>query len=66
MSYDKCVASVGSTLKKRGFEKHEEMAVSMCIMWADGNGIERAFGRTLDESEKRRTFALSLDRKSVV
>jgi len=60
MSYDKCVASVGSTLKKRGFEKHEEMAVNMCIMWADGNGIEREFGRTLNENEKRRTFALSL------
>jgi len=62
MSYDKCVASVSSTLKKRGFENHEETAANMCIMWADGHGVERAFGRTLDESEKRRTFALSLEK----
>jgi len=60
MSYEKCVASVGSTLKKRGVDNHKEMAANMCIMWADGHGVERTFGRTLDEDEKRRTFALSL------
>ena len=60
MSYNKCVATVGSTLKKRGVDDHKELAASMCNMWADENGIERQFGRTLDEEEKRRTFALSL------
>ena len=60
MSYEKCVASVDATLKKRGLDNHKEMAANMCIMWADGHGVERAFGRTLDEDEKRRTFALSL------
>jgi hypothetical protein len=60
MSYDKCVVSVGSTLKERGVENHKEMAASMCNMWADENGYERQFGRTIAEDEKRRTFALSL------
>jgi hypothetical protein len=60
MSYDKCVASVGATLKERGFDNHKEVAANMCVMWADGHGVERTFGRTLDEDEKRRTFALSL------
>ena len=60
MTYDKCVASVGATLKKRGVDDHKEMAANMCIMWADGHGVERTFGRTLPEGEKRRTFALSL------
>ena len=60
MSYDKCVATVGSTLKKRGVDGHKELAANMCNMWADENGVERKFGRTLDEEEKRRTFALSL------
>jgi len=60
MSYEKCVASVDATLKKRGVDNHKEMADNMCIMWADGHGVEREFGRTLDEDEKRRTFALSL------
>ena len=60
MSYNKCVATVGSTLKKRGVDGHKELAANMCNMWADENGVERKFGRTLDEEEKRRTFALSL------
>ena len=60
MSYDKCVASVGATLKERGFENHDKLAANMCNMWADENGVERTFGRTLPEGEKRRTFALSL------
>ena len=47
MSYDKCVASVGVTLKERGVEDHKEMAANMCIMWADGHGVERTFGRTI-------------------
>ena len=58
MSYNKCVASVGATLKERGFDNHKEVAANMCVMWADGHGVERTFGRTLDEDEKRRTFAL--------
>jgi hypothetical protein len=32
----------------------------MCNTWADQNGVEREFGRTLVEGDKRRTFALSL------
>jgi hypothetical protein len=60
MSYEKCVVSVGTTLKKRGIDNHEELASSMCNTWADENGVEREFGRTLVEGDKRRTFALSL------
>ena len=60
MSYEKCVVSVGATLKKRGVENHDELASSMCNTWADENGVEREFGRTLVEGDKRRTFALSL------
>ena len=60
MSYEKCVVSVGTTLKKRGINNHEELASSMCNTWADENGVEREFGRTLVEGDKRRTFALSL------
>ena len=60
MSYEKCVVSVGATLKKRGVDNHEELASSMCNTWADENGVEREFGRTLVEGDKRRTFALSL------
>ena len=59
MSYEKCVVSVGATLKKRGVDNHEELASSMCNTWADENGVEREFGRTLVEGDKRRTFALS-------
>ena len=60
MSYEKCVGSVGATLKKRGVDNHEELASSMCNTWADENGVEREFGRTLVEGDKRRTYALSL------
>jgi len=60
MSYEKCVVSVGATLKKRGVDNHEGLASSMCNTWADQNGVEREFGRTLVEGDKRRTFALSL------
>ena len=60
MSYEKCVVSVGTTLKKRGVDNHEGLASSMCNTWADQNGVEREFGRTLVEGDKRRTFALSL------
>ena len=60
MSYEKCVVSVGATLKKRGIDNHGELASSMCSTWADQNGVEREFGRTLVEEDKRRTFALSL------
>ena len=60
MSYEKCVVSVGTTLKKRGIDNHDELASSMCNTWADENGVEREFGRTIAEGDKRRTFALSL------
>ena len=60
MSYEKCVVSVGATLKKRGVDNHDELASSMCNTWADENGVEREFGRTIAEGDKRRTFALSL------
>ena len=61
MSYKKCVASVGATLKKRGVDNHDELAANMCNMWADENGVERQFGRSISEIEKRRTFALDLE-----
>ena len=60
MSYEKCVVSLGATLKERGFDNHSELAGSMCSTWAAENGIEREFGRTLTEGDKRRTFALSI------
>ena len=60
MSYEKCVVSLGATLKGRGFDNHSELASSMCSTWATENGVEREFGRTLKEGDKRRTFALSI------
>jgi hypothetical protein len=61
MTYEKCLKSVSELLKERGCETHEELAKGMCIMWADGNGVERTFGRTLSSEPKRRTFALAIE-----
>ena len=61
MSYKKCVASVEASLKKRGFDNSDELASNMCNMWADENGVEREFGRSISEEPVRRTFGLSLD-----
>ena len=61
MSYNKCIATLGTTLKERGFEDHKEIAAGMCNMWADENGVERAFGRTISNEPKRRRFALTIE-----
>ena len=61
MSYEKCVVSVGASLKERGFDNSDEIAASMCNMWADENGVERQFGRTVSEQPVRRTFGLSIE-----
>ncbi len=60
MTYEKCVATVSATLKERDFENHDKLAENMCTLWADENGYERQFGRTLDEGDKRRSFAISI------
>jgi hypothetical protein len=59
MSYKKCVTNVSTTLHKRGFENHEEVAASMCNIWADENGVEREFGRTTSAEPKRRSFGIT-------
>ena len=62
MKYDKCKTSVSATLKKRGFDNHNELAANMCNMWAEENGVEREFateGKPTDA--KQRTFAISMD-----
>ena len=61
MSYEKCVVSVGASLKKRGFDNSKELAANMCNMWADENGVERQFGRSVSEIPVRRTFGLSIE-----
>jgi|TARA_Y100000034_G_C6902151_1_gene417508 hypothetical protein len=61
MSYNKCIATLGTTLKERGFENHKEIAAGMCKMWADENGVERVFGRTISNEPKRRRFALTIE-----
>jgi len=60
--YDKCINTVSTTLKKRGFDNHTEMAEGMCNLWAEDNGVEREFGtNNIDKSLEpvRRSFALS-------
>jgi hypothetical protein len=62
MTYEKCKMTVGKTLKKRGFENHDEIAAGMCTMWADENGVEREFaGESKSSEPKQRSFALSID-----
>ena len=55
------MATTVPTLKKRGFDNHEELAADMCNMWADENGVEREFGIGEKSNEPvSRSFALSL------
>ena len=61
MKYDKCKTSVRATLKKRGFDNHNELAANMCNMWAEENGVEREFATEAKTTEPvRRTFGISL------
>ena len=58
---EQCVDTVGKTLKKRGFDNHNEMAHGMCNLWAADNGVEREFGTDGKSLEPvRRAFALSV------
>jgi hypothetical protein len=60
--YEKCMATIVPTLKKRGFDNHDKLAANMCNMWADENGVEREFaidGKSSAEPVSR-SFALSL------
>ena len=58
---EQCVDTVGKTLKKRGFDNHNEMAHGMCNPWAADNGVEREFGTDGKSLEPvRRSFALSV------
>jgi hypothetical protein len=61
MSYEKCIVSVGTSLKDRGFDDSDKIAANMCNMWAEENGVERQFGRSVSEIPVRRTFGLSID-----
>jgi len=61
MTYKKCLKNVSIILKERGFETHEELAKGMCGMWAEENGVEREFGRSVSSEPNRRSFALAID-----
>lgn len=58
--YNKCINTVNTALKKRGFDNHSEMAEGMCILWAEENGVERVFGTGKSLEPVRRSFALSI------
>jgi len=60
MTFEKCMISTKASLKKRGFENHEEIAAGMCSMWAEENGVEREFAEAKSTEPTRRTFALSM------
>ena len=60
MTFEKCMISTKASLKKRGFENHEEIAAGMCSMWAEENGVEREFAEGKSTEPTRRTFALSM------
>ncbi len=64
MSYKKCVTTVSKSLQERGLDDHEQVAASMCTIWADENGVEREFGRTTSAEPKRRSFGLHLQEGS--
>ena len=64
MSYKKCVTTVSKSLKERGLEDHDQVAASMCTIWADENGVEREFGRTTSAEPKRRSFGLQIQEGS--
>ena len=65
MTYDKCKMTVSKTLRKRGFDNHDELAADMCNMWAVENGVEREFATDSKTTEPiRRTFAMSLEENS--
>jgi len=61
MSYEKCVIEVGKTLKERGLEDHDNIAAGMCGMWANENGVERTFGRSISSKEVRRSFGMDIE-----
>ena len=52
--------STKASLKKRGFDNHEEIAAGMCSMWAQENGVEREFAEGKTIEPVRRSFALSV------
>ena len=64
MTYQKCMTSVKTTLKKRGFDNSEEIAAGMCNMWAQENGVEREFAESKTIEPVQRSFALSLGESS--
>ena len=49
-----------ATLKKRGFDNHEEVAAGMCSMWAEENGVQREFAEGKSTEPTRRTFGMNL------
>jgi len=60
MTFEKCMISTKASLKKRGFDNHEEIAAGMCSMWAQENGVEREFAEGKTMEPVRRSFALSV------
>ena len=52
--------STKASLKKRGFDNHQEIAAGMCSMWAQENGVEREFAEGKTIEPVRRSFALSV------
>ena len=61
MTYKQCLKNVSELLKERNLEGYEKLAEGMCSMWAEENGIERKFGRSLSKEPKRRSFALAIE-----
>ena len=49
-----------ATLKKRGFDNHEEIAAGMCSMWAEENGVQREFAEGKSTEPTRRTFGMNI------
>ena len=60
MTFEKCMIQTKATLKKRGFDNHEEVAAGMCSMWAEENGVQREFAEGKSTEPTRRTFGMNL------
>ena len=60
MTFEKCMIQTKATLKKRGFDNHEEIAAGMCSMWAEENGVQREFAEGKSTEPTRRTFGMNI------
>ena len=64
-NYEKCLIDVGPRLKKRGFEKHEQMSQNICQMrFADDDETPHQFSQ-YNENDVRRSFALNFELEAI-